>query len=85
MHGKMKSKMLVIREIQETNIYHGFENSHALKIMRLNNKKRTWPGYIKRGIDNRWTIKVTEWQPGNHKGRVKRRPGGEMKVNDGVL
>ncbi len=33
--------------------------------MTIKNKKRTWAGHIMQRRDNRWTTKVTEWQPRN--------------------
>ncbi len=32
-------------------------------LMTINKKKWVWAGHIMRRTDNRWTKKVTEWQP----------------------
>ncbi len=34
-------------------------------LMTIENKKWTWAGHIMRRRDNRWTMRVTEWQPRN--------------------
>ncbi len=34
-------------------------------LMTIKNKKWTWAGHVMRRHDNRWTTKVTEWQPRN--------------------
>ncbi len=34
-------------------------------LMTIKNKKWTWAGYVMRKLDNRWTMRVTEWQPRN--------------------
>ncbi len=36
-------------------------------VVTIKNKKWTWAGYVIRRRDNRWTTRVTEWQP--RKGR----------------
>ncbi len=33
--------------------------------MTIKNKKVTWTGHVMRRRDNRWTTRVTEWQPRN--------------------
>ncbi len=34
-------------------------------LMTIKNKKWTWTGHVMRRRDNRWTTRVTEWQPRN--------------------
>ncbi len=34
-------------------------------LVRIRNKKWTWAGHIMRRRDNRWTTRVTDWQPRN--------------------
>ncbi len=34
-------------------------------LMTIKNKKWTWAKYVMRRRDNRWTTRVTEWQPRN--------------------
>ncbi len=34
-------------------------------LMTIKNKKWTWVGHVMRRLDNRWTTRVTEWQPRN--------------------
>ncbi len=40
-------------------------------LMALKNKKWTWAGHVMRRRDNRWTTRVTEWQPRN----IRRKQG----------
>ncbi len=42
-------------------------------LLTMYKKKWSWTGHITRRADNRWTEKVTEWQPRN----CKRSQGGE--------
>ncbi len=51
--------------------------------MTIKNKKWTWAGYVMRRRDNRWTTRVTEWQPRNgrrNKGRQRVRWRGEIRA-----
>ncbi len=34
-------------------------------LMTIKNKKWIWAGHVMRRSDNRWTTRVTEWQPRN--------------------
>ncbi len=43
--------------------------------MTIKNKKSTWAGHVMRRRDNRWTTRVTEWQP-----RIGRRNQGRQRV-----
>ncbi len=36
-------------------------------IMTINKKKWSWAGHIMHRTDNRWTKRITEWQPRNSK------------------
>ncbi len=40
--------------------------------MTVEKKKWSWAGHIMRRMDNRWTKRVTEWQPKNSKRRQGR-------------
>ncbi len=44
-------------------------------LVTIKNKKWTWAGHVMRRRDNRWTTRVTEWQPGNG-----RRSQGRLRV-----
>ncbi len=51
-------------------------------LMTIKNKKWTWAGHITRRRDNRWTMRVTEWQPRNGREiRADRESGGGMKLD----
>ncbi len=52
-------------ERQETSIMdYGAEKVEDI-LVTIKNKKWTWAGHIMRRRDNRWTTRVTEWQPMN--------------------
>ncbi len=50
-------------------------------LVTIKNKKWTWAGYVMGRRDNRWTTRVTEWQPRNY-----RRNQGRQRVRwrDGI-
>ncbi len=49
-------------------------------LMTIKNKKWTWAGHVMRRCDNRWTTRVTEWQPMNGRRNQGRQSGGGMKL-----
>ncbi len=49
-------------------------------LMTIKNKKWTWAVHIMHRCDDRWTIRVTEWQPRNGRRKQGRQSGGGMKV-----
>ncbi len=55
-------------------------------LMTIKNKKWTWAGHVMRTCDNRWTMKVTEWQPRNgrrNQGRQRVRWRDEIRAFTG--
>ncbi len=50
-------------------------------LMTIKNKKWTWAGHVMRRLDNRWTTRVTEWQPRNgRRNQGSQRGSGGMKL-----
>ncbi len=43
-------------------------------------RKWSWAGHVKRSTDNRWTKRVTEWQPRNGRRSQGKQSGGEIKL-----
>ena len=53
----------------------------------IKKKMWTWAGHVMRQTDNRWTVRVIEWQPKDDKRRQDRqrtRWGDDIKSFDGV-
>ena len=46
---------------------------------RIKRKKWTWARHAMQRTDNRWTARVTEWQPRDGKGTADRELDGEMR------
>lgn len=46
----------------------------------IKSKKWTWVEYLMRRRDNKWTRKVTQWQPSNGKRNWGRQSGGGTKL-----
>ncbi len=50
-------------------------------LMTIKSKKWTWAGHVVRRHDNRWTTRVTEWQPRNGRSSQGRQ---RVRQKDGI-